>query len=51
MRENRKVVVVTDKTRIRLEEMRLEMFKNGVRQTIGGIVDHIVKEAYDNRNP
>lgn len=50
MRENQKVVVVTAKTRIRLEEMRLEMMKeNGVHHTIGGLVDHIVKEAYDNR--
>ena len=47
MRDNQRMVCVTDVTKVRLEELKLASIKNGERKTLGGIVDHLVKEAYD----
>lgn len=47
MKDNHKIVVVTDVTRVRLEEMKCSALKNGERKTIGGIVDKLVKDAYE----
>lgn len=41
------MVCVTDVTKVRLEELKLASIKNGERKTLGGIVDHLVKEAYE----
>lgn len=46
--DNKKVVVVTDLTRTRLEELKKQFIKkDGERKTLGGVVDSLVKDAYE----
>lgn len=48
MRADRKIVVVSDKTKIRLEKLKVALLddgKSGV--SLGGIVDTLVKAEYE----
>lgn len=49
MNEMQKIVVVSPITKKRLDEMKLEEGQKGLRTTLGGIVDKLVENEYENR--
>lgn len=41
------LVKVTPITRVRIDDIRNKLLKQGIRQTIGGILDILVKEEHE----
>ena len=44
-----KIVVISPLTKTRLDEMKLGDAKKGIRSTLGGIVDRLVENEYEQR--